>query len=148
MISFHRLRRNLLCGAFVCFALGLPPTNLAAQPATGITVGGKVAAFSVDDIITKPLLDYPYEARRSNQRGVGLYRVLLEPKTGWARSVMVIKSTGWTSLDQAAISGLRELRVKPGKWKQVDFPVDYSVSESREEAMEKIRRLRAQDGIK
>lgn len=137
----HQFTKNVISG--VCLALGLWTATLGAQPASGITTGGKVSAFSVDDIITRPSLNYPYEDRRNYHRGRGLYRVILDPKTGWARNVTVIKSTGWTSLDNAALSGLRELRMRPGKWKQVDFPIEYTISRNREEAMEKVRRSQA-----
>ena len=64
----------------------------------------------------------------------------LDPKTGWARNVTVIKSTdGHRSTSQAVLSGLRELRMRPGKWKHVDFPVVYKMFRSREEAMEEMR---------
>jgi|GEM_PF-3815373 len=137
----HRFTKNVISG--VCLTFGLWAATLGAQPASGITTGGKVSALSMDDIVTRPSLHYPYEDRRNYHQGTGRYRVMLDPKTGWARSVMVIKSTGWTSLDKAALSGLRELRVRPGKWKQVDFPVTYTMSRTREEAMEKMRRHQA-----
>jgi TonB family protein len=137
----HRLTKSLILGVLV---FGLWTANLRAQqPATGITTGGKVASLSKDDIITRPALDYPYEDRRNYHQGRGLYRVTLDPKTGWARNVTVLKSTGWTSLDNAVVRGLRELGMKPGKWKQVDFPVIYEMARSREEAMEKMRRRQA-----
>lgn len=143
-----QFRRSLVRIVFVCLVLGLWSPKLEAQPATGITIGGKVAKFPVDDIINKPHFEYPNEARRNNHQGRGLYRVFLDPKTGWARNVAVLKSTGWRSLDNATLSGLRELRLKPGKWKQVDFPFVYTLSRSREEATERIRRLRAEGVIK
>jgi len=43
-------------------------------------------------------------------------------------------------LDEAAMSALRQWRVKPGKIKSFDFPVTYTMARSREDAMEKIRR--------
>lgn len=137
----HRFTKNVISG--VCLALGLWTAKLGAQPASGITTGGKVSAFSMDDIITRPWLNYPYEDRRNYHQGKGLFRVMLDPKTGWARNVTVIKSTGWKSLDNAALSGLRELRMRPGKWKQVNFPITYTMARNREEAMEKMRRYQA-----
>lgn len=139
----HRLMKSLGRVTVVCLFLGLWTATLGAQPTTGITTGGKVAALSTDDIITRPSLDYPYEDRRNYHQGRGLYRVILDSKTGRAGNVTVIKSTGWTSLDNAAVRGLRQLRMKPGKWKQVDFPVAYEMARSREEAMEKMRRRQA-----
>lgn len=88
-------------------------------------------------------MEYPYEDRRSYHEGSGLYRITLDPETGVVRNVTVLKSTGWISLDNAALRGLRQLRMKPGKWKQVDFPFVYMLSRNREEGLEKIRRLRA-----
>ena len=140
--------RSLICDVVVCLVLGLSTAKLGAQVMTGITTGGKVAKFPVDDIITRPDIEYPYEARRSDHQGRGLYRVTLDPKTGWVRNVVVIKSTGWTSLDNAALRGLRQLHLKPGKWKQVEFPFLFTLSRSREEATERVRRLRAEGVIK
>ena len=97
----------------------------------------------MEDILKKVSPEYPVNDRRNYHQGRGIYRVFVDFKTGWVTNVTIVKSTGWQSLDAAAISALRQWRVKPGKWKHFDFPVTYEMSRSREEAMEKIRRLQA-----
>ena len=93
------------------------------------------------DILVKRAPEYPVEDRRAYHQGRGIFRIVFDTKTGWAKEVIVRKSTGWQTLDKAVITAFRQWRVKPGKWKQFDFPVTYQMSRSREEAMEKTRQL-------
>jgi TonB family protein len=117
-----------------------------AQSVSGITASGKIVTFAptqrlpwMDDVIARMPFEYPYADRRNYHQGKGLYRVSLDTKTGLVRNVIVIRSTGWATLDDAAVRAIRQLRMKPGKWKQFDLPVNYEMARSREEAMEKMR---------
>lgn len=76
---------------------------------------------------TKALPLYPYEARRSRTTGSGLFRMYIEPD-GRVRAVGVMKSTGSKVLDLAAAGGLYRWRAFPGKRREVDMPVTFSMS--------------------
>jgi TonB family protein len=134
----------------VCFILCVSPAKLLAQSAIAIKASGKKVTAApehklprMEDFIKTVPLEYPYNDRRNYHQGKGLFRVTLDLKTGLVRDVTVIKSTGYTTLDDAAVSAIRQWRLKPGKWKQFDFPVTYEMARSRDDAMERIRRLQA-----
>jgi TonB family protein len=159
MVSVANLRTmlrqftiNLMRIVFLCCVLGVLPAKLLAQSATGITASGKTVTAAPEqkppwmgDVIKTVPLEYPYNDRRNYHQGKGLFRVVLDLKTGLVRDVRVIKSIGYPTLDDAAVSALRQWRLKPGKWKQFDFHVTYEMARSRDDAMEKLRRLQAKE---
>ncbi|HEY2681833.1 MAG TPA: TonB family protein [Candidatus Udaeobacter sp.] len=57
--------------------------------------------------------------------GFGLYRVVVDLKTGSVRKVSVIQSTGVATLDASAMKALGQWVWKPGKWKEVDVPIAF-----------------------
>ena len=76
----------------------------------------------------KPIApEYPYSARVRHQTGDGRFRLQLNLKTGAATQITVIKSTGFQSLDAAALTALGKWRWKPGRWKEVDIPVTFTL---------------------
>jgi TonB family protein len=135
---------------FVFFVLCVAPVKSFAQSEIAITVSGKVVTVAPGqkppwraDLINIVPIEYPYRDRMRNNQGSGLFRVTLDPKTGRVTDVTVRKSVGYTTLDDAAISALRQFRMRLGKWKQFDFPVTFEMARNREEAMEKMRRRQA-----
>lgn len=76
---------------------------------------------------TKALPIYPYEARRSRTTGSGLYRMYINAD-GTVRAVGVMKSTGSEILDLAAAGGLYRWRAKPGRRREVDMPVTFTMT--------------------
>lgn len=76
---------------------------------------------------TKALPLYPYEARRARATGSGVFRMYIEPD-GRVRAVGLMKSTGNKDLDLAAAGGLYRWRAFPGKRREVDMPVTFSMS--------------------
>src|ERR1051326_1574686 len=73
---------------------------------------------------------YPIEDRRLNHTGIGLFRVYLDLSTGAVKQVSVLKSTGFATLDDSAITAFRLSRLKPGKWKEIDVPVKFIMARS------------------
>ena len=69
---------------------------------------------------------YPYEARRRRTTGSGLFRMYVNPD-GRVRAVGVMKSTGSQTLDAAAAGGLYRARLKPGRNREVDIPVTFTM---------------------
>ena len=57
--------------------------------------------------------------------GFGLYRVIVDLKTGSVRKVSVIQSTGVATLDASAMKALAQWVWKPAKWKEVDVPIAF-----------------------
>ena len=71
--------------------------------------------------------EYPLADRASYHQGSGLFRIVIDPKTGIATQVTVLRSTGYVSLDGCAIAALRRWRWKPGTWKEVDMPITFEM---------------------
>lgn len=133
----------------LCTGVALCVADLRAQALTGITGGGKVVRVPekvthpwAQDVIKVVPPEYPYRDRARFNEGKGLFRALIDPKSGHVTRVVVVKSTGYRSLDEAASSALQQWRLRPGKWKVIEMPINYEMSRSRAEAMEKIRRAR------
>jgi len=57
--------------------------------------------------------------------GFGLYRAVLDLKTGSVRKVSVIQPTGVATLDASAMKALGQWVWKPRKWKEVDVPIAF-----------------------
>ena len=73
-------------------------------------------------------LKYPYEARTRHIQGSGLFRLSLEVNTGSVSKVTVIESTGSPMLDNYTSDTLHGWRWKPGRWREVDVPITFTIS--------------------
>ena len=80
-----------------------------------------------DLFIKKGIPQYPFEARRARTTGSGIYRMYIEPD-GTVRTVGVMKSSGSQILDLAAAGGLYQWRAKPGKRREIDMPVTFTMT--------------------
>ena len=56
-----------------------------------------------------------------------MFRLVLDPSTGSVTKVIIVKSTGFSTLDYGASISLQKWRFKPGKWQQVDELDRYEV---------------------
>jgi TonB family protein len=81
-----------------------------------------------DDMSQAFAPDHPYGDRSLHHQGKGLFQITLDTKTGAVTEIAVVKSTGFSSLDSAAIASLRHWRWKPGKWKQINLPIAFELS--------------------
>ncbi len=81
----------------------------------------------MDDATYAPRPQYPYEATRRQIMGSGFFRLTLDPSRGSVVNVTMVKSTGSPILDNAATSAFRQWRWKPGKWKEIDFPITFTM---------------------
>ncbi len=77
------------------------------------------APWTVDQIKTVAP-QYPYAERTRHHAGSGLFRVTLDPATGSVERVTVVKSTGFPAF--------RRWRWKPGKWKEIDLPITFTMA--------------------
>jgi TonB family protein len=90
----------------------------------------KVFAPWVRDCVKTNAPDYPHEDRWGRHQGAGLFRLKLDLKTGVVTNVTLLKSTGFSTLDNSAMAALRKWRWPPGKWREVDIPVRFEISDS------------------
>ena len=117
----------LLCAAYSL----LIASSFEALAQTKRTVGyagGKPVPRS--DILHFVPPDYPYDARSKRLQGSGVYRLMLDFRTGTVTSVTALKSTGVSSLDKNVIDALRQWRVKPGIWHGMDVPITFTMGAS------------------
>jgi TonB family protein len=79
------------------------------------------------DIVKFVQPDYPSEYRARHTEGKGFFRITLDVNTGSVAKVEVLKSTGAAGLDESAMRAIRLWRWRPGKWKQVDMPLTFTM---------------------
>ena len=70
---------------------------------------------------------YPYEERRHLHQGRGIIRLTLDLKTGVVTKAVVVKSTGFSTLDDCAASAFRQWTWKAAKWKEIDVPFTFKL---------------------
>ncbi|MBA3961182.1 MAG: TonB family protein [Chthoniobacterales bacterium] len=133
----HLIYLRALAGGFVCLAsstlLCAPPVDSspAAVDAKGVRHHGNEYHGNPpwnSDVIKAVGFEYSFQDRRNHNQGAGVFRLVLDLKTGRVTNMMILKSTGIRSLDQSALNALRQWRWKPGKWQEVDFPVSFGMA--------------------
>ena len=85
---------------------------------------------SFEDVIFRPKPEYPYSERARHNEGTAVVRLDIDLKTGNTAYVTLIKSSGFSKLDEAAIRTLAKWRFKPGKWKEAEVPVTFTMYRS------------------
>jgi TonB family protein len=129
--------KTLLVIALEFFLFGAVASTLDAQLGSGITARGKVVVFGRDrigpiaDAIKYPRPQYPYAERSGRHQGSGVFRMIIDPKTGLVTRVIVEKSTGFKGLDDAAVEAYSQWRWKPGTWKEISIPTTWGIAASR-----------------
>lgn len=83
------------------------------------------------DIVKHPAPEYPYKDRLHRHQGRGVIRVSIDLNTGSVTDVKVVTSTGFATLDASAVAAFRQWIWKPGKWKQVELPVTFTIAGQR-----------------
>jgi TonB family protein len=92
----------------------------------GIDYVGQVPWMA--DVIKKQRPEYPYELRARHIGGNGLFRITLDVASGTVSEVAMIQSTGIAALDNSALKALRQWKWKPGKWREIDAPMTFTMS--------------------
>jgi TonB family protein len=77
--------------------------------------------------VNAPRPEYPYEARRQKITGDGIVAMTVDTVTGNVTGVSMAKSTGNPFLDNAALSGFRRWRFKPGTVSAVTCPITFTL---------------------
>jgi TonB family protein len=77
-------------------------------------------------VVHNPLPTYPPQARSANPpvTGSGRFRILFDTN-GEAKDVQIVRSTGHTILDQAAVDALREWKSTPGREWSLVVPITF-----------------------
>ena len=78
--------------------------------------------------VNAPRPEYPYEARRQRITGDGVVAMSIDPVTGNVSDVSILKSTGSPFLDNAAVTGFRKWRFKPGTVSSVTCPITFTLT--------------------
>jgi TonB family protein len=112
-----------------------PPPRASRRSPTSVAIDAKGVAYVgsqyagsppwMDDVVHSVIPDYPYYARAVRQQGTGLYRVILDLKTGAVTKVTIVRSAGFGKLDDSVVAALRQWRWKPGRWKEIGLPVTF-----------------------
>jgi TonB family protein len=140
-IAFYRSWGSKVLVTLTCIASLMSPHALlsddrskwlsSAVDAQGVRHHGSdyagLAPWTVDQIKTVAP-EYPYAERSRRHAGSGLFRVTLELGTGSVVKVTVLKSTGSPALDNSAADAFRRWRWKPGKWKEIDLPITFTMA--------------------
>ena len=126
--------RTIVVGFFACLISSVllaetPSKDVTAIDAKGVEHswkenGGKGPQWKRDLVhVVQP--DYPSRAQRRNYQGTGVFRVAIDPQTGAAKNVAMVRSTGHIDLDRRSLLALKQWRWKPGTWAQVDVIVTF-----------------------
>jgi TonB family protein len=110
------------------------PSDTGAVDANGLRhraaeYVGKILPWLADTTVTV-MPEYPYFEWRHRYQGQGLFRVTIEVKTGHVTKVITRKSTGFNGLDRSGMEALQDWRWKPGKWKEVDILVTFTLTDN------------------
>jgi TonB family protein len=80
------------------------------------------------DALFLPKPDYPYSERSLHHEGVAIFRLDLDLKTGTIANASMIQSSGFSMLDDVAFNTVKRWRLRPGRWKQIEVPIVFSMS--------------------
>jgi TonB family protein len=100
-----------------------PIVKLRSQGSAGSLTWSSAKVLAVN----APRPEYPYEARRQKITGEGIVAMTVDPVTGNVRTVSMAKGTGSPVLDNAALSGFRRWRFKPGTVSTVRCPITFTL---------------------
>ncbi|MDQ6913320.1 MAG: energy transducer TonB [Verrucomicrobiota bacterium] len=78
--------------------------------------------------LVAPRPEYPYEARRQKLTGSGVALLSIDRGSGAVTSVQIAQTTGNAILDNAAVSGFRRWRFKPGTVAAVRAPITFTLT--------------------
>jgi len=66
------------------------------------------------DALTSPDPEYPIKAQHLGYQGQGIYRLVINKKTGMADEIKVLRTTGHRELDASAVMTLLNWKFAPG----------------------------------
>ncbi len=117
-----------LSGVWAGVVLLTAPVVTVEAADTHVTYAGGAEVMAM--FVECGRIEYPWRARATYRHGTGIYRIYINPE-GKVRTVGVVRSTGHSDLDLAAAAGLYHCRAKPGRRREVDMPVTFTLSRRR-----------------
>jgi TonB family protein len=113
-------RNKIVVTALVLLLIGfLSPCHAVEM----VTIDAK---YKKDSVVA-PEPEYPVKARNLGHQGQGIYRLVVNDKTGIVDEVKLMKSAGSRELDASAVMALFNWKFRPGV-KQRDVLVKFTVS--------------------
>jgi TonB family protein len=98
------------------------------RPSTSTHPGSLSLSSAKVFAVTAPRPEYPYEARRQKVTGDGVVVMTVDPVSGNVISVSMSKTTGSPFLDNAAVTGFKRWRFRPGTVSSVTCPVTFTLT--------------------
>jgi TonB family protein len=98
------------------------------KPKSNATAGSLSLSSAKVLAVNAPRPEYPYEARRQKITGDGIVVMTVDPVTGNVTGVVLSKSTGSPFLDNAALTGFKRWRFRPGTVSSVTCPVTFTLT--------------------
>ena len=80
------------------------------------------------DSLVAPEPEYPIKSQNLGHQGQGIYRLVVNDKSGIVDEVKVLKTTGSRELDASAVMALFKWKFRPGAVKQRDVLIKFSVT--------------------
>jgi TonB family protein len=107
-----------------------PPSKITPvlRPNANMRSGSLSRSSAKVFAVSAPQPEYPYEARRQKITGDGVVVMTVDPVTGNVISVSMSKSTGSRFLDNAAMTGFKRWRFRPGSVSSVTCPVTFTLT--------------------
>lgn len=132
MDNVFRFRRRM---AFAFSGVFAGVILLTAAVATPLEAAGANVTYAAGREVTAMFLEFgriesPWRARATYRHGTGVFRMYVNPD-GKVRTVGVVRSTGHSDLDLVAATGLYHCLLKPGRRREVDMPVTFTLSRRR-----------------
>jgi len=106
----------------------IKPASPIKRPSNPSVAGVQGLSNTRDNLVSAPLPEYPYEARRQKITGNGVVVITVDPVSGRVTDVTMESSTGSLILDNAAISGFRRWRFKPGSASKFRTPITFTLT--------------------
>lgn len=104
------------------------PITPIARPRNNGPAGSLTWSSAKVLAINAPRPEYPYEARRKKITGDGIVSMTVNPITGNVSDISMSKSTGSPFLDNAALTGFRRWRFRPGTVSSVTCPITFTLT--------------------
>lgn len=98
------------------------------RPNTSTHPGSLPVSSAKAFAVSAPRPEYPYEARRQKITGDGVVVMTVDPVTGNVTSASLSKTTGSPFLDNAAVTGFKRWRFRPGSVSSVTCPVTFTLT--------------------
>ncbi len=102
--------------------------TLAFVGSIGATDVVRIPAEYKKGALASPDPEYPMKAQHLGYQGQGIYRLVINKKTGMADEIKVLKTTGHRELDASCVMTLLNWKFQPGTIDHRDVLVVFSLT--------------------